>query len=340
MLSLTHQHSEATARRDGGGCPAPIATIVIATRNRKEELRRTLAACMTQDAGGNGNWIETLVVDDDSSDGTREMIAAEFPSVRVIHKTQNPGYMVSRNRGAKEALGPVIFSVDDDAVYTSPDTMLHTLKEFDHPRVGAVAIPHIHVTDGPREYDRSPDPDVLYIGATYVGTAYAVRRDVFLALGGYQEALVHQTEESEFCIRMLNAGYVVRLGTSATIHHFPSLIRNYKRQLHLGARNSVLFSWINVPVVFLPFRLAGNIINGCHNAMRLRHPWSFISGVARGLVSIPGWWSLRRPVAVAPYRLARRLLRRGPLPLADAENALPPPRDVSAFALAPTAPRS
>jgi glycosyltransferase involved in cell wall biosynthesis len=296
---------------------------VISTRNRRDELARTLESCCAQTGGAKG-WIEVLVVDDDSTDGTREMIAERFPSVRVIRKTARPGYIVSRNLGAREARGPFIFSIDDDAIYTSGDTVLRTLAAFDDPRVGAVAMPHVHVTDGPAEYDRAPDDGRVYVAAAYTGTAHALRRDVFLALGGYQEALEHQAEESEFCMRLWNAGYIVRVGVTPPIHHFPSAVRNYPRQLFLGARNAVLTSWINVPAPYLPGRLLANFAGGCVNALRKRHPRSFLSGVLAGLGSIPRWRSLRRPIGTRPYRLFRRLLANTCRPLDEVLPLLPP----------------
>lgn len=316
-----------TARPSGAPGPTersgpPIATIVISTRNRRDELARTLESCCAQ-TGGPGGWVEVLVVDDDSTDGTREMIAQRFPSVRVIHKTARPGYIVSRNLGAREARGPIIFSIDDDAVYTSDDTVLRTLAAFDDRRVGAVAMPHVHVTDGPAEYDRAPDDGRVYVAAAYTGTAHALRRDVFLALGGYQEALEHQAEESEFCMRLWNAGYIVRVGVTPPIHHFPSVVRNYPRQLYLGARNAVLTTWINVPAVYLPGRLLANFAGGCVNALRKRHPRSFLSGVIAGLCSIPRRRALRRPIGVRPYRLFRRLLADTCRPLEEVLPLLP-----------------
>ncbi|MBX3407262.1 MAG: glycosyltransferase [Phycisphaeraceae bacterium] len=309
----------------------PIATIVISTRNRRDELARTLESCCAQTGGAEG-WVEVLVVDDASTDGTREMIAQRFPSVRVIHKTVRPGYIVSRNLGAREARGPIIFSIDDDAVYTSDDTVLRTLGAFDDPRVGAVAMPHIHVTDGPAEYDRAPDDGRMYVAAAYTGTAHALRRDVFLALGGYQEALEHQAEESEFCMRLWNAGYIVRIGVTPPIHHFPSAVRNYPRQLFLGARNAVLTSWFNVPTLYLPGRLLANFAGGCINALRKRHPDSFLSGVIAGLCSIPRLRSLRRPVGARPYRLFRRLLANTCRPIEEVLPLLPPRAPIAAEA--------
>jgi hypothetical protein len=103
------------------------------------------------------------------------------------------------------ARGDVIFSLDDDAVFSSPFVVEQTLRDFSHPQIGAVAIPYIEPHKANKEMQRAPSRDDVWITASYIGTAHAVRRDVFLALGGYREHLVHQGEEGDFCLRMLAA---------------------------------------------------------------------------------------------------------------------------------------
>jgi hypothetical protein len=103
------------------------------------------------------------------------------------------------------ALGDVVFSLDDDAVFSSPLVVEQTLRDFSHPRIGAVAIPYIEPHKANKEMQRAPTREDVWITASYIGTAHAVRRDVFLALGGYREHLVHQGEEGDFCLRMLAA---------------------------------------------------------------------------------------------------------------------------------------
>lgn len=300
-------------RDNRGPLQEPVATVVITTRNRCEELRRALISCMTQHV--DGRTIEVLVVDDNSDDTTRSMITAEFPSVRLIHKTSDPGYIVSRNLAARLAKAPIIVSIDDDAVFTTPDVVLQTLKDFDDPRIGAVAIPHVHVTDGPVEHHRSPAADCVYVGPTFTGTAHALRRDLFLSLGGYREVLVHQGEELDFCCRLLNAGYLVRLGNSAPIHHFPSLLRNYRRQLYYGARNAVLITWLNAPLRFMPLRIASNVLGAVYGAIRFRHPFSFVAGAIAGLSCIAHYRAHRNPITARAYRQLRELQRKRFLPI-------------------------
>jgi hypothetical protein len=99
----------------------------------------------------------------------------------------------------------VVFSLDDDAVFSSTFVVEQTLQDFSHSRIGAVAIPYIEPHKANKEMQRAQTREDVWIMASYIGTAHAVRRDVFLALGGYREHLVHQGEEGDFCLRMLAA---------------------------------------------------------------------------------------------------------------------------------------
>src|SRR5439155_24108910 len=100
---------------------------------------------------------------------------------------------------------PIVVSIDDDAAFSSSRTLERTLQEFDHPRIGAVAIPYVDVLQSDAVQHRAPGDEGVYVGPQFRGTAHALRRDLFLRLGGYREMLFHQTEEGDYCLRMLDA---------------------------------------------------------------------------------------------------------------------------------------
>ncbi len=277
----------------------PKATVVITTKNRKDELRTALRSVVMQSAP-----IEAIVIDDGSTDGTAEMVRSEFPGVRLFRDEASKGLIVQRNNGAERARAPIIFSIDDDAAFTDHTIVGDILAQFDDPRIGAVTIPKIDVKYNMELKESAPDPRRVYITAQFTGTSHALRRDVFLSLGGYKGFFFHQGEEGEYCIRMLNAGYVVRLGTSKPIHHYESPKRDRSRQIYFGTRNLVLFTWYNVPSIFLLPHLAVTILNGI---LRPKMKRKAVAGIVAGLTSIPSQWSVRRPVAIAVYRLHRRL---------------------------------
>lgn len=288
---------------------AHVATVLITTKNRRDELRTALQSAVAQTTP-----VEVLVIDDGSADGTPEMVTAEFPGVRLVRHDDSLGYIVRRNEGARLANGAVVFSIDDDAVFSTPEVVRQTLADFGSGRVGAVAIPYIDVHTDPRVYQAAPDAQAVHVTDRYKGTAYAVRRDVFVRLGGYREHLFHQGEESDFCIRLLAAGHVVRLGNAAPIHHLESPNRDFRRMDYYGVRNAVLFAWQNVPVPFVLLHLPVVVLR-C-----LAHTWNpgrlrtRLAGVFKGLwlcASVP-----REPVPASTYRLWR-FLAKGPRPLAQ-----------------------
>lgn len=311
----------------------PEATVVVTTRNRREDLRKTLASVLGQTAA-----IEVLVVDDASSDGTAEMVRRDFPIVR-LHRAERPyGYIVQRNLAARMASTPVIVSVDDDATFSTPNTIAQTLTEFDHPRVGAVAMPFINVGYGDQVLSRAPDDRHRYVTAAYVGTAHAFRRDVFLRLGGYREYLYHYAEESDYCARMLDAGFVTRLGRADRIDHWVSPQRDRSRYYVFATRNRLLFAWHNVPMPYLPIHYAGVLYNSARIAVQDRHPLWVLKGIASGHLACMHEFRQRRPLHARTYRLNRLLLRRGAVPLDAIDATLPPLPDSPVAAAAATGP--
>jgi GT2 family glycosyltransferase len=185
-----------------------------------------------------------------------------------------------------------------------------------------VAIPYMNVATSREVRQRSPSADQVYVTDSFVGTAHALRRDVFIGLGGYRESLFHQGEERDYCIRMLAAGYVVRLGRAAPIHHFESPKRDTTRMDHYGRRNDILFAWANVPAPYLAAHLLGTTIHGLAHAWRCGKVRTHAAGIWAGYTDMHGVG--RRPVDVRTYRLNRLLRRQREVPLTAIEQQLRP----------------
>jgi glycosyltransferase involved in cell wall biosynthesis len=287
------------------------ATVVITTKDRRDDLRRALSSAVAQVPP-----VEVLVVDDGSSDGTSEMVRQEFPQV-VLHRNEKPtGYIVGRNLAARLATAPAIFSIDDDAEFSTPHTVAQTLAELAHPCVGAVAIPHVDVKKRPGTvlpFPPDPGEGTFHVLYSYIGTAHAVRRDLFLSLGGYREALFHQGEEKDFTLRMLDAGYVVRLGRADRINHYESPRRDTTRMSLYGRRNDVLHVWHNTPWPWMPGDLVGTTVKGLSYGLRTGRLWLMARGLAKGYGAMLTRLGRRTPIRPAAYRLWRRIMRDGPL---------------------------
>jgi glycosyltransferase involved in cell wall biosynthesis len=296
----------------------PEATIAVTTRDRRDELRPLIESALTQTAA-----VEVLVIDDGSTDGTSDMVSAEYPQVVLERSETSLGLIEQRNRAATLAGGGVIVSIDDDARFTSPTTVEQTLRDFDHPRVGAVAIPFVDVRTSTRVLQEPPDRAGRWVTSSYIGTAHAVRRDVFLALGGYRGGLAQMVEEPDYCLRMLDRGFVTRLGRGDRIIHEESAKRDQKRITVLGRRNDILHGWHNVPMPYLLARLAKITAYSVIYPDARRHPGAVLRGLAMGYRDAWRARSSRDTVRRATYRLDHELRKRGPLLLSQIEDRLP-----------------
>jgi len=283
----------------------PQATVIITTKDRREDLRRAVESAVDQTADP-----EVLVIDDGSSDGTSDMIRDEFSGVRLQREEKSAGLIVRRNQGARMANGPIIFSIDDDAEFSTPHVVEQTLSDFDHDRIGAVAIPYVDVEKDSPVLQRAPEPDGRYCTSSFRGTAHALRRDLFLDLEGYREPLVHQEEERDYCIRMLDRGYVVRLGRSDVIHHYESPKRSFARMGYYGRRNDILFAWQNVPGSMLPWVLFKALVNTFRTAVRHQRYKYNLWGMLAGVWAIACHWHERDPVRKSTYREYKDLQKR------------------------------
>jgi glycosyltransferase involved in cell wall biosynthesis len=294
------------------------ASVVIASKNRKADLHRAVMSAV-----GQTEPVEIFVLDDGSTDGTAEMVKSEFPQVRLDRTPTSLGYVAQRNRGALLCSGEIIFSIDDDAEFSTPNVVKQTLLEFSHPRVAAIAIPYVEPHKSEERFQLAPTPDTIWLTDSFRGTAYALKRDVFLGLGGYRKEIVHQGEEMDFCIRLLNKGFVVRLGHGDVIihHEFPK--RDWSRMDFYGRRNDILFAWKNVPMPYRPAHLLMTTLNGILFALRTERPSAMLRGMLSGYSEILSEQQ-SEPVSRGVYSLHRLLKKRGPKMLSEVERLLPP----------------
>jgi GT2 family glycosyltransferase len=304
------------------GPTTPRATVVITTKDRKEELREALPLVLAQTEP-----VEVLVIDDGSSDGTSEMVRTEFPSVRLERSESSLGPVAQRTRAAGLASAPILISVDDDARLVSPHTVAQTLRDFDHRRIGAVGIPFVDVRSSTTVRQVAPEDTARWVVHSFLGGAYAVRRDVFLDLGGFRGELFQMAEEPEFCLRLLAAGYVTRLGRADQFNHLESPKRNTPRIVALGRRNDLLHGFWNVPMPYFPVRLAKVTLHSLWFAAVWRQPRAVLRGLWSGYREGLRSWDRRRPVSRACYRLDHDLRKRGPVRLEQIEARLPAAQD-------------
>lgn len=301
----------------------PEATIVIVTRNRKEIAKAAVESALAQRGD-----VEVILMDDGSTDNTFEFIKEQFPSVRIYRSEVQEGYIVHRTRSAELALSPVIVSIDDDAVLVGADVIQNTLRMFDDPRIGAVAIPHFNFfVDGSNAPWWPPLPDGRrYVVSSFIGTAYALRVNIFKQLGGFHNDLFHWGEETEFCQRLYGAGYAVRLANSGLVHHFPHAVAGkYSRKVNRYIlRNIILSAWMNAPLLYLFPAIGAALLRAIWRALRGQSALASAEGFGMAIAAILRGKSPRRPISSTRYQTWLRIRNRRIVPFDEIIDRLAP----------------
>src|SRR5205085_7882501 len=211
-----------------------------------------------------------LIMDEASTDGTREMVTRDFPEVELYSSPSSMGPTAQRNRGTALATTPIVVSIDDDCEFVEPRTLQRAIADFANQRVGLISIPYIDFSTSRDVQGGAPAGSEPYASSNFRGCAYAVRRDIYLAAGGYREVLFMDSEEDDLAIRILNLGYIVLAGQAPAVHHHASPRRDLEKVDVLGARNLILFAWFNVPRVYLVPHLVATTLNSLVFGLRTR----------------------------------------------------------------------
>ncbi|MDT3697256.1 MAG: glycosyltransferase family 2 protein [Ignavibacterium sp.] len=187
----------------------PLVTVNILSFNRKDELRNTLTKVYEQDYKN----IEVIVVDNSSSDGSAEMVKNEFPSVRLIQMEKNVG-IAGWNEGFKVAKGEYVLVLDDDS-YPDRNALLQVVNILlEKNKVGIVAL---NIFDKSRNIYETKDFSPPF--KDFIGCGVLIRKSCIDEIGGFDNRFFIYAHETDFSIRLLNAGYLIDYCDEAIAYH-------------------------------------------------------------------------------------------------------------------------
>lgn len=221
-----------------------LITFMIATRNRVDELEKTLHACLQQDWAA----IEILVVDDGSTDGTYERVRQKFPTVNIVHREKNQGSIAARNDILRRAKGDYIIGLDDDSRFIEHDACRRIVERMEtEPDLGIISFQAI----GPENPERMTEEGRLrgeWHCGSFAACGVAIRRAMLEKSGLFPEYFFHAYEEPDLCIRAWDAGYrVLQWNDIVVYHEFSGLNRNEQRTHRRHARNEACSIWMRCP---------------------------------------------------------------------------------------------
>lgn len=192
----------------------PFISVIIPVYNGE----KFLPGCLDALASRSYRTYELIVVDDCSTDESARISHERGAIVLRMSRQSGPGG--ARNLGAQKARGEILFFVDADVV-VKPDTLERVAADFiNHPEVAAVFGSY---DDEPAEqnfisqyknlFHRFVHQEARSEAETFWAGCGAVRRDVFLALDGFDAERYPRPaiEDIELGYRMRTKGHRILL---------------------------------------------------------------------------------------------------------------------------------
>lgn len=201
---------------------APEWSVVVPTRDRRQELSACLSALAPGAQTMDASRYEVIVTDDGAFDATAAWLRSAFPWVRHVRGPRR-GPAANRNAGAREARGAWLVFADDDIVPSR-----EWLATFAAASSGEVLEGRTTCAAGirsPREHaPENNDGGLLW------SCNFAVRRSVFVSIAGFDEGFAFpHMEDADLRERLRAAGHAITWVPTAVVDHPP-------RRLPSGSR--------------------------------------------------------------------------------------------------------
>ena len=267
-----------------------------------------------------------VVVDNHSTDGSWICLEQEFPDVERVLFEDNFGFAGGYNRAIEmiEAeyvvllnsdvevapgwLEPLVAVLDRDerVAAVQPKILAYRdKKKFEYAGAAGGYIDYLgfpfcrgRVMDTTEQDDGQYDDEVDVFWAT--GASLCIRRDVYRATGGLDEAFFAHMEEIDLCWRLKNGGYTLKVVPSSVVYHLGggSLPMNHPRKLFLNYRNNLLMLHKNLCA---------------KQRKKIFFARVLLDTMAGGLFLLKGQWSNTRSV-IRAYKAFREMRKAYPVP--------------------------
>jgi GT2 family glycosyltransferase len=238
---------------------SPLVDVVMVTYGRADLVRKSLEALLASSPAG---VLRVTVVDNNSPDNTPDVVAAEFPQVRLLRRTDNPGFAVSNNQALALATAPFILLLNPDTEACWP-TIEHLIDQLENDAsIGMIGC-RLLLDDGSFDHAakrRIPSPSQAFqyftsrafgrkvgnyvannVPETGVGDVDALNgafmlltRPALSNVGGLDESYWMYAEDLDWCVRFRDAGWRVVYDGRVTALHVKGASSGKRRSVRLN----------------------------------------------------------------------------------------------------------
>lgn len=293
--------------------------VVILNYNGREFLSRFLPAVVTHTDAAT-----IFVADNGSTDGSVDLLRAQFPTVTVIQLPTNEGYAGGYNAALQQLRQQAdpftYYCLLNSDVAVTPGWIRPVLTLLDaNPRIAACQ-PKLLAYDQPTQFEYAGGAGGFldWLGFAFCrgrlfdtleadtgqyndnrrvfwasGACLFVRASVFHQTGGFDAAFFAHMEEIDWCWRVQRQGYEIWTCGEARVHHVGAgtLAKTNPKKTYLNYRNSLAMLYKNLPGHSLWGLLGLRLVVDGLSAgpLLLRGEWAAIWAIIRAHFAFYGW---------------------------------------------------
>lgn len=232
----------------------PLVSIIIVNYNGKSHLEECLKSLIKIDY----NNFEIILVDNNSTDGSREFINKFYTSVKLIMLDSNQGFAEPNNIGAKNAKGEFLLFLNNDTVVT-PNFISELIKVINQNPKNVICQSLLLKPNGEvdssgdfvdtwgRAYSSTNKTKVVKEILSARGASMMTRKDSFFELGGFDKNFFATFEDVDLGWRAWIWGYRVVIAPNSIVYHLGGqTVKNLSSEVKFhGVKNVIILSLVN-----------------------------------------------------------------------------------------------
>jgi GT2 family glycosyltransferase len=254
----------------------PLVSVLVLNWNGEKVIRQSLESIRRLTYPN----VERIVIDNNSTDSSIEIIRREFPEFQLLRNRANLGFAAGMNKGVRKAKGDYILLHNNDAVAHPKCLSRLVERAISNNSIGMVGGPILFYKPNNviwslggrfdaltgtiwseglgRTLSSVSDYGKIAFDVDYLsGCVLLIKREVIEKIGLFDEGFFLSDDDLDFCLRAQRVGYKSILDPSAIVWHIGShSLRQLPLQSYIEREKSDFrIILIHTPIPLLPSAL-------------------------------------------------------------------------------------
>ncbi|KUJ63754.1 glycosyl transferase [Flavobacteriaceae bacterium CRH] len=234
-------------------------SILITTKNRKDDLAFTLRKCQSL---LNRKDVVFMICDDGSTDGTHLFIPEKYPNIQFIRNEKSKGLIYSRNKLMDLVTTEFAISIDDDLHFITQNPLELIEKAFhENPKTGLIGF---RIFWNLQEPETTHSNEVSYRMKSFVGCGHVWRMSAWRDIPDYPAWFIFYGEEDFASFQLFKKNWEIQYLPQVLVNHrvdIKSRKKNadYAVRLQRSLRSAWYLYFLFYPIKFIPRKIIYSI---------------------------------------------------------------------------------